>query len=106
MIQRVIVIQAMDQVRFSGDDARLIAYAAPEVRKLVKQLDVIVSRELSPMGDLVDMERAIAEGREPERSGVTLQELARSSTLDIGEVEQLCTEIVEAARKDLRGRHR
>jgi hypothetical protein len=97
------VLQAMEQLRFSGDDANLIAYAGQRVRQLVKQLDTEVSRELSPMGELVELERAISEGRDVERNKVTIQDLGATSNLDIDELERLCAEVIEAARVDLRG---
>lgn len=103
LIQRVIVIEAMKQVQLSGDDARLIAYGDRHLRAHVKQLDSIVSRELTPLGDLVNLEREIFDGIHDHPPAPTVEDLAEISDLDVAEVALRCRQTIELGRDDLRG---
>jgi hypothetical protein len=120
--RRTLVLMEFDAIGidlYGGVGANLLAYADKSVNKPVATLSKLLSHEYSQvMGQVKNLEElreemdaVLADGGVSMRRFDELQadlneaekRLGNESTLDVDKVEKLCSEILNAARKNLRG---
>lgn len=119
--RKLLVIQEFDAIGldlYGGTGADLLAYADESVRKPFAELSKLISHEyVQQMERLVEIESikrakesAVDEADFDVSASLRQQEvkaeiaLGNASTLEVDALAKLCDQILEAARKDLRGK--